>query len=100
GRWPDLEWLSRRRTRIGKKRKRCIAHDRQTNRREGPPVMTGHPEAANRLAMLRRRIADIGAPSIGRIARGETAHNAVARHFSDDGRSGDREAQSIAVDDR
>ena len=50
--------------------------------------------------MLRCRVADIGAPSIARIARREAAHDAVAGHLGDDGSSGDREAESISVDDR
>ena len=69
-----LEWLGRRRARLrlGEQRQHRIAGDRQADRRKGPPVMAGHPESANRFAMLRCRVADIGAPSIDRIARRES----------------------------
>ena len=61
--------------------------------------MTGHPESANRLAMLRCRVADIGAPSIARIARGEAPHDAIAGHFGNDGSCRDRKAKGVSVDD-
>src|SRR5260370_33396771 len=49
--------------------------------------------------MLRCRVADIGDPPIDRITRGEPAHDAVAGDLGDDGSSGDREAESVSVDD-
>ena len=49
--------------------------------------------------MLRCRVADIGAPSIARIARRKAAHDAIASHLGDDGSGGDREAEGVSVDD-
>src|ERR1700730_14643174 len=77
-----------------------MAGCRPAGRREGPPVMTRHPESANRVAVLRCRVADIGAPSIARIAWCEAAHDSVAGHLGNDGSGGDREAEGVSVDDR
>jgi hypothetical protein len=61
--------------------------------------MAGHTEAANRFAMFRRRVADIGFPTVDRVARRESAHDPVAGHLGDDRGRGDREAEGIALDD-
>jgi hypothetical protein len=63
-------------------------------------MMAGDAESADRLAVLLRRVSDIGLPAIAGIARRQTAHDPIARDLGDDRGRGDREAERVAFDNR
>ncbi len=68
----------------------CLLH-----RREAAPVMGCSTEAGEGCAVFRRRVAPVAFPSIARVALREPRHEAIARHFGENGGGGDGEARAI-----
>jgi len=62
-------------------------------------MMRGEAEPAQGRAVLRRRIAGIGLPSVARIAPRQGLHDPVAPHLGDDRSGGDRKGEMVAADD-
>ena len=58
----------------------------EPDRGKRKPVMTSNSQPTDRLAMLGRRVSDVGLPAVAGIARRQTAHDAVSKGAIDNGR--------------
>jgi hypothetical protein len=61
-------------------------------------MMAGNTEPADCLTVLGCRVSDVGFPAIAGVARCQTTHDPIARHFGHNGSGSDREAQPVAFD--
>jgi len=60
--------------------------------------MAGNAELADRLAVLERRVSDIGLPAIARIPGCQPVHDPIARDLCNNGGGGNREAERVSFD--
>ena len=61
--------------------------------------MAGDAELADRLAVLQRRVSDIGLPAITGISGRQTAHDPIACDLCDHRSGSNREAERVSFDD-
>ena len=60
--------------------------------------MWGHTDLIKRLNVLRRAVSRIRFPTIAWVAHGQLGHDAIAGHFGDNRRCGDRQGDGITFD--
>jgi len=63
-------------------------------------VMWGHADLFKRFTVLRGAVSRIRLPTISRVAQRQLCHDAIARHFGDNGGCGDRQGDGISFDNR